>query len=351
LRKVQKVYVWDSQKKISRKKFAKILFLFAKISSSDIKGVLKLGQENVEIPRIYEPFSLPKGDDIDSRKYEAYYDCCDKPDVIAYRGIYVCRNCAVVFGPVIMDTPNRAFTPEEVEKRRIQEPVYTTVGPRTIMNVKKEPVKDKVLFYRLAKINKSVSTTFERNLTVAQPKLLRLISQLGIPSSIMDQALSIYKKVVQKRLTTGRSIENLIAAATFIACRMRGLPRTMEEIAQTANISLKILAKNYRLILRELHLQIRPIGPKYFVERFSTDLGLTPDVKNKALNLLDLVEELPALVGKDPKGLAAAALYVAIHELGRKEHRSQTQISEVAHISEVTLRNRVRNIKVAMARN
>lgn len=310
-----------------------------------------MGQENVEMPRIYEPFSMPEGDIVEPKEYEAYYDCCDMPDVIAYRGIYVCRNCAVAFGPVIMDTPNRAFTPEEVEKRRIQEPVYTTVGPRTIMNVKKEPVKDKVLFYRLAKINKSVSTTFERNLTVAQPKLLRLISQLGIPSSIMDQALSIYKKVVQLRLTTGRSIENLIAAATFIACRMRGLPRTMEEIAQTANISLKVLAKNYRLILRELHLQIRPVGPKYFVERFSTDLGLTPDVKNQAVKLLDLVEESPALVGKDPKGLAAAALYVAIRELGRKEHRSQTQISEVAHISEVTLRNRVRNIKVAMTGN
>jgi transcription initiation factor TFIIB len=307
-----------------------------------------LGQENVEMPRIYENFALPREDQIEVKRSEAYYDCCDKPDVIAYRGIYVCRNCAVVFGPVIMDTPSRAFTPEEVEKRRIQEPVYTTVGPRTVMNVKREPVKDKVLFYRLAKINKSVSTTFERNLTVAQPKLLRLISQLGIPASIMDQALSIYKRVVQLRLTTGRCIENLIAASTFIACRMRGLPRTMEEIAQTANISLKVLAKNYRLILRELKIQIRPVGPKYFVERFSTDLDLTPDVKNHALKLLDLVEESPALVGKDPKGLAAAALYVAIRELGRKEHRSQTQISEIAHISEVTLRNRVRNIKVAM---
>ncbi len=308
-----------------------------------------MGQENIELPGIYESFSLPREDAIEIKRGSAYYDCCDKPDVIAYRGIYVCRNCAVVFGPVIMDTPNRAFTPEEVEKRRIQEPVYTTVGPRTVMNVKREPVKDKVLFYRLAKINKSVSTTFERNLTVAQPKLLRLISQLGIPASIMDQALSLYKRIVQLRLTTGRSIENLIAASTFIACRMRGLPRTMEEIAQTANISLKVLAKNYRLVLRELKIKIRPVGPKYFVERFSTDLSLTADVKNHAVKLLDLVEESPALVGKDPKGLAAAALYVAIRDLGRKEHRSQTQISEIAHISEVTLRNRVRNIKVVMA--
>lgn len=296
----------------------------------------------------YESMGVLGEEKVGSKEEDPYYDCCEVPDIIEYRGLYVCRECATVFGPIIVDCPSRAFTQEEIQKKRIREPVYTKIGPRTVMNVREDAVKNKVLFYRLAKINKSVSTTFERNLTVAQPKLLRLVSQLGIPPSILSAALSVYKRAVNKRLTTGRSINNLVAASVFIACRMRALPRTIEEISEAANIPLKVLAKNYRLILRELHLVLKPLKAKYFVERFATDLSLTMEVQKRAQELLELVEKLPTIIGKDPKGLAAAAIYVAIRDLGRKEHRSQSRISEVAHISEVTLRNRVKNIKVAM---
>ncbi|MFX1295479.1 MAG: transcription initiation factor IIB family protein [Promethearchaeota archaeon] len=305
----------------------------------------RLGQDNVEIYSTYEiPTERPK-----SKELDPYYDCCGSPDIIAHRGIYVCRNCAIVFGPVIEDTPKRAFTQEEIEKRRICEPVYTSIGPRTIINVKNELVKNRILYYRLSKINKSVSTTYERNLTVAQPKMLRLGSQLGIPSSIMDVALKIYSRAVQKHLTTGRSIDNLVASSIFIACRLRKLPRTVEEISEAANIPMKILAKNYRLILRELKIYIKPLSAKYFIERFSNELNLTSKVLIRAQELLKIVKKSPSIIGKDPKGLAAAAIYVAIRDLGRKEHRSQTQVSQIAHISEVTLRNRVKNIKHAIA--
>ncbi len=306
-----------------------------------------MGQESASEYSYYEPLEILKQEK-SSRFEDPYYDCCPEPEIIEYRGIYVCRKCATVFGPVVVDSPHRVFTQEEIQKKRIREPVYTDIGPRTVINVRNDSVKNKVLYYRLAKINKSVSTTFERNLTVAQPKLLQLVSQLGIPASILNIALSIYRKVVSKHLTTGRSINNLVAASIFIACRMRGLPRTIEEISEVANIPLKVLAKNYRLILRELRLNIQPLKAKYFVERFASDLKLSMDIQRHAQELLDLIEESPEINGKDPKGIAAAALYVAIRNLGRKEHRSQTRISEVAHISEVTLRNRVRNIKCAM---
>lgn len=297
---------------------------------------------------IYDTTGVLGDEKLETKDEDPYYDCCGNPTIVAYRGIYVCRNCAVVFGPEIVDAPQRAFTQEEILKKRIREPVYTTIGPRTIMNVKEENVKNKLLYYRLAKINKSVSTTFERNLTVAQPKLLRLVSQLGIPPSILNIAIGIYKKAVTKHLTTGRSINNLVAASVFIACRIRGLPRTIEEIAEVANIPLKVLAKNYRLVMRELKLNVKPLTAKYFINRFSTDLKLSMDIQKRAQDLITVVEDSPDIVGKDPKGIAAAAIYVAIRDLGRKEHRSQTQISDTAHISEVTLRNRVKNIKDAL---
>ena len=105
-----------------------------------------MGQDNVVYEPIYDTQGIVGEKDLKVAKEEdPYYDCCENPDIITYRGIYVCRNCAIVFGPVIMDSPTRAFTPEEIEKKRMREPVYTSVGPRTIINVPKES-KNKVLY-------------------------------------------------------------------------------------------------------------------------------------------------------------------------------------------------------------
>jgi len=49
-------------------------------------------------------------------------------------------------------------------------------------------------------------------------------------------------------------------------------------------------------------------------------------------------------MGKDPKGLAAAALYIAAKPTA--ERKTQTEISEIARVTEVTLRTRAKQIKM-----
>ena len=287
---------------------------------------------------------------------EDYEKCCNDVEIRPYRGILVCRNCGTVHGPVLADTPRRAFSEEEISQRRQSEPVYRNIGARTVISRSNVDItgaplsaKTKSLFWRLAKIQKSVTSTFERNLSIAQPKILNMASILGLPHTVTEESLRIYSKAVKMKLTMGRSIDNLVAASVFIAVKIHGIPRTLEEVAAAISISKKSLSKAYRLIMREFNLKIQPASPTTFLAKFASELGLSIQVQNRAKELLELTKRKSNLIGKDPKGLASAAIYIAAKELN--EARSQVELSKIAHISEVTLRNRTKNIKEAIGLN
>jgi transcription initiation factor TFIIB len=294
----------------------------------------------------------PKGAEEDSE--EEYWDCCDAPDVRPYRGIYVCQNCGVVHGPVIVDSPRRAFTQQEIDQRRSSEPVFADFGPRTVVPKSGVDVsgtmlspKQKQKYWRLSKIQRSVTTTFERNLSIAQPKLLNQASTLGLPRTVTEEALRLYKKAVREKLTMGRSIDSLVAAAIYAAIKIHGLPRTLNELSKITQIPVKTIAKSYRLLAQYIQestpREVSDLRTQY-IARFGDDLKLSPQVQQRAIELLRLAEQGGmVLTGKNPKGLASAALYLAAKELG--EPRSQFEISKTSSVSEVTLRNRAKNIK------
>ncbi|NVM31213.1 MAG: transcription initiation factor IIB [Candidatus Helarchaeota archaeon] len=295
----------------------------------------------------------------ETKSQEQYWDCCNTPDVMPYRGIYVCRNCGVVHGPVIIDAPRRAFTKQEIEERRSSEPVFTDFGPRTV--VPKSGIdttgsalspKQKQKYWRLSKIQRSVTTTFERNLSIAQPKLLNQASTLGLPRTVTEEALRIYKKAVRAKLTMGRSIDSLVAASLYAAIKIHGLPRTLNELSKVTQIPVKTIAKSYRLLAQHIEesvpKELSDLKTQYIV-RFGQDLKLSPAVQKRAIELLNQAEQSGmVLTGKNPKGLASAALYLAAKELG--EPRSQFEISKTSAISEVTLRNRAKQIKKMVAK-
>jgi transcription initiation factor TFIIB len=282
------------------------------------------------------------------------WDCCDQPDVRPYRGIYVCHHCGTVHGPVIVDAPRRAFTQQEIDERRSSEPVFTDFGPRTIVPKSGVDIggaslspKQRQKYWRLSKIQRSVTTTFERNLSIAQPKLLNEASTLGLPRTVTEEGLRLYKKAVRAKLTMGRSIDSLVAASLYAAVKIHGLPRTLNEISKVTQIPVKNIAKSYRLLAQYITestpKEVSDIKTQYIV-RFAEDLKLSPAVQRRAIELLNLAEKSGmVLTGKNPKGLASAALYTAAKELG--EPRSQFEISKISAVSEVTLRNRAKQIR------
>ncbi len=280
--------------------------------------------------------------------------CCDAPKKSEEDGYLVCLNCGYVFTRILDDSPRRAFTQEEILKRKSNERVYSPIGPRTIIRGNRDArgallsPKFKSKFNRLAKIHRSLTTSYERNLWIALPNLQRLQKRLGIPDSVAEDALRIYTQTVKKKLTMGRSIDTLLAASIFCALRVHGIPRTIEEITNIAQIPKKKVIKSYRLILYEilpkLNLKVTHFSAERYVDKFNDDLHLSMQCRNIAVKIIQKAKENGFnSAGKDPKGIAAAGIYIASKMCS--ETRTQKEISKLARVTEVTLRMRVKDLQ------
>ncbi|GAA0505369.1 transcription initiation factor TFIIB [Halorubrum aquaticum] len=178
----------------------------------------------------------------------------------------------------------------------------------------------------------------ERNLKQALGEIDRMASALGLPDNVRETASVIYRRALDEDLLPGRSIEGVATSALYAAARQAGTPRSLDEIAGVSRVEKDEIARTYRYVVRELKLEIQPADPESYVPRFASDLGLSDESERRARQLLDTAKSQGIHSGKSPVGLAAAAVYAAA--LLTNEKVTQSQVSEVANISEVTIRNR-----------
>ena len=178
----------------------------------------------------------------------------------------------------------------------------------------------------------------ERNLKQALGEIDRMASALGLPENVRETASVIYRRALDEDLLPGRSIEGVATSALYAAARQAGTPRSLDEISAVSRVDKDEIARTYRYVVRELSLEIQPADPESYVPRFASDLDLPEEVERRARELLSTAKEQGVHSGKSPVGLAAAAVYAA--SLLANEKVTQSQVSEVANISEVTIRNR-----------
>jgi transcription initiation factor TFIIB len=188
----------------------------------------------------------------------------------------------------------------------------------------------------------------ERNLKQALGEIDRMASALGLPDSVRETASVIYRRALDEDLLPGRSIEGVATAALYAAARQAGTPRSLDEISNVSRVEKDEVARTYRYVVRELKLEIEPADPEQYVPRFVSDLGLSDETERRARQLLKTAKEQGVHSGKSPVGLAAAAVYAA--SLLTNEKVTQSAVSEVANISEVTIRNRYHELLEAEER-
>jgi transcription initiation factor TFIIB len=186
----------------------------------------------------------------------------------------------------------------------------------------------------------------DRNFRQAFSELDRLKDKLAVGDAVVEKAAYIYRKALEKGLVRGRSISALIASALYAACRDTETPRTLKDIGSASNIKRKDIARCYRLLLRELSLKMPVVDPIKCVARIASKAELSEKTKREAAKILKTAEENKISAGKDPMGLAAAALYVACVTNG--ENKTQRDVAEAAGVTEVTIRNRYKGLKLAL---
>jgi len=279
--------------------------------------------------------------------------CCSTPKFSVGDGFHVCHNCGETLSQIFDDSPRRTYNQQEKKNRTINEIVFNPIGPRTVIRGNRDAhgrilnSKDASFFRKLGKINKSIFSSFERNLYTAIPIFDRVQERLSIPENIRKDAMRIYTYAVKEKMTMGRSIESLISASFFSAIRISGTPLTMDEILEVTGVPKKKCVKDYGLIrlkiLPPLNFRVKHITPDRYIDRFTEDLRLPMECRNFAIRLLlKAINRGYNTSGKDPKGIAAAVIYAASQMCG--DIRTQKEVCSTTKVTQVTLRNRKREI-------
>jgi len=273
------------------------------------------------------------------------------------RGELVCATCGLVISEGIMDSgPEwRAFDAEQIKERarggapisymRPNKGLVTEIDQynRDIRGARISSKKQAQL-YRMRKWHKraSIASSKERNLAIALSELDRIASYLGLPESVRESAALLYRKCIDKGIR-GKMIETVVAACIYAKCRECGIPRTLTEIADISGVKKKEIGRTYRAITSELNLRVPLANPAYYVPRFAAALKLSGAVQERAIEIIKKAENKKLISGRGPTGLAAAAVYTASLMLG--EQRTQKEVAEGAGITEVTIRNRYKELK------
>lgn len=273
-------------------------------------------------------------------------------------GETVCGGCGLVVQEQTLDKgPEwRAFTQEEKASRsRVGVPTSYSVHDKGLSTAisqvdrdafgRKLPLATRLQMWRLRKwqIRSRVHSSVDRNLAQAMAELDRLSDKLYIPAPIREKASVMYRKALDKGLVRGRSIAAIAAASLYAACRGSGTPRTLREISDASLVDKKDVARCYRLLLRELDVQMPIANPLTYVGRIAERTGISGTTQGVAVEILREARARKVSAGKDPMGLAAAALYVAC--LKCHEKKTQKDIAEAAGVTEVTVRNRYKTLK------
>jgi len=271
-------------------------------------------------------------------------------------GEKVCGQCGMVVTDTVLDTgpEYRVFNLQEEDRRRTGTGYSYTLydkGLSTVIKGDRDAQGNKLDYEtqrRMKRLQRQdnrskVNETQARNLSIAMTEMDRMGSELHLPSNVKEQAALVYRKALKKDLIRGRSIDAFVAASIYAACRVLKVPRPLKVISAASSREHSEVAMTYRLLLKELNIRPPIDGPYKFVPSIASKLKVRQPTEMLAVEILRKVNEKKGLTGKDPRGLAAAALYMACQE--NNDRRVQKVIAEAAGTTEVTLRNRYRGLK------
>ncbi len=272
-------------------------------------------------------------------------------------GEQICTQCGTVLNENHIDHgPEwRAFDPQQTENlTRVGAPLTPLIhdkGLSTTISWRSQDAtgrrltqEEKQRQYRLRKWQRrtSASDSTQRNLTQALSELTRIADDLNLPQNTRETAAVIYRKAVTQGLIRGRTIQSVVASAIYMACRQCQVIRSLEDVAKAATISRKEAARNYRHLYKQLQPDVPQVDKDNLITKYVNQLRISGKTEQLCRKVLDQAAEQRLTIGRAPEGITAAALYIACKL--NQEDRTQGEIAKAAQITEVTIRNRYKEL-------
>jgi transcription initiation factor TFIIB len=272
-------------------------------------------------------------------------------------GEVVCSNCGTVVFDGIEESGKEwtNFNDRETDKSRIGLPFSLAVHDMNLSTIIGKTNKDSTgqlidagMQARMNRLRIWDSRTLfrdssARNFTTAFILLDKLKDKLGLTPSIVEKTAYTYRKVQEAGLIRGRTIGAVLVACLYISCRELGVSRTIDELAEASNIRRKAIAKIYREIVFHLQRKMPQVNCFQCIDKIANKIQLNERTIRHARDLMKKVLELEFSAGKDPMGFAGAVLYVSLQMDGKTIR--QVDIADAAGVTEVTIRNRAKELK------
>ncbi|HEX2168926.1 MAG TPA: TFIIB-type zinc ribbon-containing protein [Nitrososphaera sp.] len=272
-------------------------------------------------------------------------------------GELVCSDCGLVFSEKATDNrPEwRNFGSENNDRARTGSPVSLAqhdMGLNTVIGNNNKDSHGQSLDasmhstmkrLRTYDFRSQTRTSADRNLMRAFGELGRQRDKLGLSDAMIDKTAYIYRKALGKGLVKGRSTSAILAAAIYIACREMGAARSLNDISEITDVRRKVISRSYMILIQQLEIIMPMIDPIKCIAKIANKANLSEKTKRMAIDVMkDLVNtQLPA--GKRPMSLAATILYLSC--LRNDEAVTQKELAEAAGVTEVTMRNRIKDLK------
>jgi len=266
---------------------------------------------------------------------------CDSRNIVVdfkHAELY-CRDCGVVLVEDIVDLgPEWRSYDEEQAVKRIR------TGPPMSYRIHDKGLGTPMpgLPARTKRLRGISIDSGDKTLALALVEIDRMACAMKLPNNIKEETSVLYRKAMKKGLIKGRSIEELVSAMLYIICRLHKVPRTLKEIAAISRSPLKKIRRAYIFLLRRLEIRLAPADPALYIPRFCSQLGLSEEIRERAVEILKDDKGTGVAKGWGPIGTAAAAIYIASTISGEKI--TEREIAKVVGTTEITIRDRYKEL-------
>jgi transcription initiation factor TFIIB len=197
------------------------------------------------------------------------------------------------------------------------------------------------------------STRSERNLVQAFRDISSWCDQFSLPKTISDIAKQLYKRSDEEKLLRGKSLDAVIAACIFIACRQARVPRTFREICNLTHVPKKTLGQCYKTLEQAFNLSsgahqnatdgskpdaanVKTTRAEDLLSRYFNHLDLPPNFQPVCESIIKTARQKGIAIGRSPISICGGAIWFTSQLLGQP--KPLKEVSQVAGVSEGTIK-------------
>lgn len=275
---------------------------------------------------------------------------CSEPVFNQERGEVVCADTGEVIDEdrISLGPDWRAHTHDEWNRRAHTSAITHTVhdsGLSTEIDLSIREYREKTKNKRLALLQRRIRVNkSERKIVEALTNLNQICTHFALPDQVRETSAMILRRILLVLQPKANKLQTLAAASIVLAARKHGVPIRIREVISRFGID----EEEYWRLISEVYNKVKLdefkvyVDPRKFLPQIVSNLNLSHQVYMLSARLIDVLKRNGLTEGKDPAGIAAAAVYIASIILDEK--KTQKQVAQAANVTEVTIRNRYRDI-------